>query len=210
VNSAELAAQLRSTSSPDSVYLALALLDESHAPEAAFGSVGDGAGAAALDDGMSRSRGRAVIGSLERAVAANPANLAALWHLAFLQESFDDARAVVVWQQLLHHAPGHLQALGRLGEGLLLLERHEQAQRVGERTLALAEARDCGAEAGRARNVLGRAYLHQGKYQLAEEMFESAAANADGSHWGCAYQSLGQLYSTLGEVELPSVDSDAP
>ncbi len=205
-----LRALLNSTSATDSVYLALALLDESHAPPEALGTVDAAAGAGQTDDGISRARALAVIGSLERAVAANPANLAALWHLASLHEGFDNARAVAVWQQLLAHAPGHLQAMGRLGDGLLLLEQHERAQLVWVKTLALAEARGPGKEAGRARNVLGRLYLRHGQYQLAEEMFKSAAVDADGSHWGCAYQSLGQLYSTLGEVEPPTAGGDAP
>jgi tetratricopeptide (TPR) repeat protein len=205
-----LRALLSSASAADSVYLALALLDQSHAPSEAFGTASSAPGAAPQGGGLSRARAVAVIGSLEQAVAANPANLAALWHLASLHESFDDARAVAVWQDLLAHAPGHLQAMGRLGEGLLLLEQSEQAQLVWVQTLALAEARGRGREAGRARNVLGRLYLRHGQYQLAEEMFKSAAVDADGSHWGCAYQSLGQLYSTLGEVAPPTNRGDAP
>jgi tetratricopeptide (TPR) repeat protein len=129
--------------------------------------------------------------------------------LAFLHESFDDARAVAVWQQLLEQASEHLQAMVRLAEGLLLLEQHAQAQLMGERALSLGGERGDDVEVGRARNVLGRAYLHQGQYHLAEKMFKSAAVSTPGSRWGCAYQSLGQLYTTLGEVDLPPIDATA-
>jgi len=197
---ARLEGLVPSSDAPDSVYLALAVLDETHAPAEVFAEARVAAG------GSTRARAREAIKSLEQAVAANPANLAALWHLAFLQEQSDDARAVAVWTQLVQQAPGHLQALGRLGEGLLLLQRHDQAQLVGERALSLAGTRGDEVQAGRARNVLGRAYLHQGNYQLAEKMFKNAAVLTPGSRWGCAYQSLGQLYTTLGEVELPAMD----
>jgi len=204
---ARLEGLLTSTTPVDAVYLALALLDETHAPAEAFAEAETTAGQ--LADGSSRARALAAIGNLEKAVAANPANLSALWHLAFLHERSDDAHAVALWQQLVQQAPGHLQALGRLGEGLLLLKRHERAQLVGERALDLAEARGEDVQAGRARNVLGRAYLHQGQYQLAEKMFKKSAVQTPGSRWGCAYQSLGQLYTTLGEVDLPAME-DAP
>jgi len=198
---------LTSETAADSVYLALALLDETHAPAEAF--IESKSVAEKGAEGNVRARARAAINNLERAVAANPANLSALWHLAFLHEQSDDARAVAYWQQLVLQAPGHLQALARLGEGLLLLEQHAQAQLVGERALELAEARGDDVQAGRAHNVLGRAYLHQGHYQLAESMFKKAAVQTSGSRWGCAYQSLGQLYTTLGEVDLPAI-KDAP
>jgi len=206
---ASLRGQLQSNAAADSVYLALALLDLSHAPAEAFAEADAAAVQGELGDKKSQTRERALaaIRSLEQAVAANPANLSALWHLAFLQESFDDARAVAVWTQLVEQASQHLQALVRLAEGLLLLGNHAQAQLVGERALALAEDRGANVEAGRARNVLGRAYLHQGHYQLAEKMFKTVAVQTHGSGWGCAYQSLGQLYTTLGEVDLPPIDS---
>jgi len=205
---ARLHGLLESTDSADSVHLALALLDLSHAPAQAFAQADAVPGSGQAGDGGSRTRERALAatGFLEQAVAANPANLSALWHLAFLLESFDDARAVEVWRQLVAQASEHLQALVRLAEGLLLLEDHAQAQEIGERALALAEERGDDVSAGRARNVLGRAYLHQGQYQLAETMFKKAAVSTPGSRWGCAYQSLGQLYTTLGEVDLPPIE----
>ncbi len=205
---ARLTELLTSKTATDSVHLALALLDETHAPTEAF--IESKAVAGQATEGNIRARARAAIINLERAVAANPANLSALWHLAFLHEQSDNARAVAYWQQLVQQAPGHLQALGRLGEGLLLLEQHAQAQLVGERALELAEARGDELQAGRAHNVLGRAYLHQGHYQLAESMFKKAAVQTSGSRWGCAYQSLGQLYTTLGEVDLPTVKDALP
>jgi len=197
--------QLAGGDDTDTVQLALALLYEFHAPDEAFPAAEGEPGGGLLDDGRSRARVLAAIAALELAVATNPSNLAALWQLALLQENFDDRLATRRWQQLLEQAPAHLQALTRLGEGLLLLDEHEAALEAGEQALQLAVSRGDEEEAGRARNVLGRAYLHQGKYSQAEEMFKGAAVRNDGSHWGCAYQSLGQLYATLGESSLPTM-----
>ena len=205
-----LRAQLAGAANKDTIYLALALFYEFHSPDAAFEAQVDGPGAGVLDDGRSRARVSAAIAVLEQAVAANPANTASLWQLALLQENLDDKVAVQSWQALVSHAPGHLQALTRLGEGQILLEQHEQAIETGERALSIATSRSDEQEAGRARNILGRAYLHQRRYEEAEEMFKNAAVRTDGSHWGCAYQSLGQLYATLGEADLPTMEAADP
>ncbi len=205
----QLRDQLSNSDHKDTLYLALALLYEFHAPDAAFPAAEDAPGNGLLDDGRSRARVLAAIAALQLSVEANPTNLAALWQLALLQENFDDKLATQHWQQLIQQAPTHLQALTRLGEGLLLLDKHETARETAERALQLAEARSDEEEAGRARNVLGRAYLHQGKYEQAEEMFKNAAVRKDGSHWGCAYQSLGQLYATLGDSKLPDMGAEA-
>ena len=205
-----LRAQIADARDKDTIYLALALLYEFHSPDAAFPAAKDSAHQGKLDDGRSRGRVNAAISVLEEAVAANPANLAALWQLALLRENLDDRLAVETWQTLVRHAPEHLQALTRLGEGQVLLEQHEQAVATGQRALTLALHRDNEEEAGRARNILGRAFLHQHRYEEAEEMFKNAAVRTDGSHWGCAYQSLGQLYATLGEADLPTMEANDP
>jgi len=206
----QLEARLREmrsdTEAADAAHLALALLYEFHAPDAVFPAASDAADGGVLDDGRSRARVLAALAALELAVRSNPANIAALWQLALLQENVDDKLAVQQWQQLVKQAPEHLQALTRLGEGLLLVEDHEGAGEVGKQALRIALLRGDEEEAGRARNVLGRVYLQQGRYALAEEMLKDAAVRTDGSHWGCAYQSLGQLYATLGDSELPDIN----
>ncbi|MBJ95053.1 MAG: hypothetical protein CMP23_11355 [Rickettsiales bacterium] len=209
---AELRGQLAATKDKATIYLALALLYEFHSPDDAFPSPdrGNQNQPELLDDGRSRARVEAAIEVLELAVQAKPDNTAALWQLAMLQENLNDELAVQTWQALVGHAPDHLQALTRLGEGLLLLDQHQAAMMSAERALALALQRDDELEAGRARNILGRAFLHQRRYQEAEEMFKNAAVRTDGSHWGCAYQSLGQLYATLGEADLPGMTAADP
>jgi len=205
-----LRAQIGDAPDKDTIYLALALLYEFHSPDEAFQAAKDSAHQGKLDDGRSRARVSAAISVLEEATAANPANLAALWQLALLRENLDDRLAVETWQALVQHAPEHLQALTRLGEGQILLEQHEQSVATGQRALTLALHRNNEEEAGRARNILGRAFLHQHRYEEAEEMFKNAAVRTDGSHWGCAYQSLGQLYATLGEADLPTMEASGP
>ncbi|HCP48094.1 MAG TPA: hypothetical protein DIU15_18795 [Deltaproteobacteria bacterium] len=185
----------------DTVYLALALLHARYAPPEAFSSPADGGTPATLDDGNLREPVERAVALLEKSIAANPTNLASLRLFAFLMENLDDERAVQSWQRLVELQPDHIEGLNRLGEGLLLLKRYGQAERVGAQALAVATDRSTEEEAGRARNVLGRAYLQTGRYDLAEKMFKDAAVRTDGSHWGCAYQSLGQLYATLGDLE---------
>jgi len=202
--------QLADAKGKDTIYLALALLYEFHSPDEAFPAEDDAAHQGVLDDGRSLARVSAAISVLSDAVEANPANLAALWQLALLRENLDDRLAVETWQALVRHAPEHLQALTRLGEGQILLEQHEESIATGQRALTLALHRNNEEEAGRARNILGRAFLHQQRYEEAEEMFKNAAVRTDGSHWGCAYQSLGQLYATLGEADLPTMEVSDP
>jgi len=190
----------------DTVYLALALLHARYAPPEAFPASEDER-PATLDDGNLREPVERAVAFLEKSVEANGGNLASRRLLAFLMENLDDERAVQGWQRLVELQPDHLEGLNRLGEGLLLLKQYDEAERIGSQALAVATTQANEEAAGQARNVLGRAYLQTGRYDLAEQMFKDAAVRTDGSHWGCAYQSLGQLYATLGQLDVnPSTE----
>ncbi len=150
---------------------------------------------------------------LDRALEADPGggfavsrNLVAV--LATSHNRVQLMRAVSLFGKLLplHAAGPDLQFLW--GRTLLRLVRLEEAEAATFKAVKLAQAINNVYAVQRAKNTLGRIYVAQGRHEKARRLFKHAILrqnrflyhHTDGTHWGCAYQGLGELYSALGRA----------
>ena len=114
-------------------------------------------------------------------------------------------RSASQYQQLIKQNPGHADAHFGLGRCQLALGQLKAAEETSFRAVKLAQAINNVFAVQRAKNNLGKVYVAQGRYEKARDLFKHAILRknrfhyhrTDGTHWGCAYQGLGELYSTL-------------
>jgi tetratricopeptide (TPR) repeat protein len=100
-----------------------------------------------------------------------------------------------------------LRALNDSAQAHLDAGRAQQARSVAEQTLAAAGDDEVSRDQLRdTRKILGRALEQLGEGAAAEQRLKIALANEDKSHWNCAYQALGVLYSKVGEAHDNPLD----
>ena len=139
-------------------------------------------------------------------------NLAAV--LATGRDEAGLRRALGLYQELIRRNPGDPGAHLGLGRCLLGLGRLAPARQAAFKAVKLAQAINNVYAVQRAKNSLGQIYLAQGQHRQARLLFKNAILRqnrfryhrTDGTHWGCAYQGLGELYSTLGRASTAALD----
>ena len=124
------------------------------------------------------------------------------------------ARAAALFSGMIKRHPGDPSAHLALGRCLLGLARLEEAEATTFKAVKLAQAINNVYAVQRAKNTLGRIYVARGQHARARRLFKHAILRqnrfqyhrTDGTHWGCAYQGLGELYSALGRAATASMD----
>ncbi len=122
--------------------------------------------------------------------------------------------AVKLYRALLKENPSDPGAQFGLGRGLLGLGRLREAEVAAFRAVKLAQAINNVYAVQRAKNSLGKIYVARGRHARARRLFKHAILRqnrfryhrTDGTHWGCAYQGLGELYSALGRAATSTLD----
>ena len=130
-------------------------------------------------------------------------------HSLFLHHEIgQQPEAVKHLQEVVRLDPGDTQAHYKLTKALFLANQTEKARDYAERSIELALAEGNHFEVQEAKHILGRLRMEDGEFQAAEELLKEAIVNADGTHWACAYQALGELYSRVRRE--PEAAEDAP
>ena len=135
-----------------------------------------------------------------QALKINPGNILALGGLASYHELHDDPqKALVLIDKITAIDPKNRPALQRKGRCLLMLKRHGEAEKVLLEALQAARrANDVKSQVA-IREILGKAYLKQGKYARAERILVKAMEQAEAAKVvSCPYAALGELYSITG------------
>jgi len=147
-----------------------------------------------------------VISGLEAAIVADSRRVDAMVQLGEMYELFDDHKANAMWEMAIEHFPHDLEIRNHLGEGYTKTGQSEQARTVALKTIELAAANGTEDQLRKARNIVGTALIQMDRYQEAEKYLKQALVNRDGSHWNCAYQALGVLYSKMGTAHDDPAD----
>jgi len=150
-----------------------------------------------------------VISGLEAAITADSRRVDAMVQLGEMYELFDDHKANAMWEMAIEHYPHDLKIRNHLGEGYTKTGQAEQARTVALKTIELASANGTEDQLRKARNIVGTAYIQMERYAEAEKYLKKALVNRDGSHWNCAYQALGVLYSKMGSAHDNPADDFA-
>ncbi len=148
----------------------------------------------------------AAIKGLESAIAADSRRADAIVQLGKLYDSFDGAKATEMWALAMTHHPHDLNIRNHLGEGYTKTGQFEEARKLSLKTIELGESMGTEAQLRKARNIVGTSLTHLGRYDEAEKYLKLALVNRDGSHWNCAYQALGVLYSKVGTAHVNPFD----
>ncbi len=136
--------------------------------------------------------------NLEAAIEADPRRIEAMRQLGKLYELIAPDKAIEMWELALRHDPHDLDTRNNLGEGYLKNGQPEPALKLARKSIEFGQARSSEEQLRKAYNIVGTALAMMGRYQEAERFLKKALVNRDGSHWNCAYQALGILYSKLG------------
>ncbi|MCZ7581854.1 MAG: hypothetical protein M5R36_00185 [Deltaproteobacteria bacterium] len=118
------------------------------------------------------------------------------------------------WRDALARNPNDIAANTRLAEALLALDRPEEARRAALYAAKLAQAYNNVYRLQRAKTVLGRIEMKATNYRGAEQLFRDSVLRrarfnyhrTDGTHWACAYQGMGELYTRLGTNKATQSD----
>ncbi len=157
-------------------------------------------------DGELLAEAQQVISGLEAAIAADSRRVDAMVQLGEMYELFDDHKANAMWETAIEHYPHDLEIRNHLGEGYTKTGQAEQARTVALKTIELAAANGTEEQLRKARNIVGTALVQMEQYPEAEKYLKEALVNRDGSHWNCAYQALGVLYSKMGTAHDDPAD----
>ncbi len=141
--------------------------------------------------------------AFERALAVNPKSVRALEGLAKYHELRKDFRAAMaVDEKLIAVAPGNLKAYEHKGRCQLRLGQYARAERTLQEVLRRARAAGDKRAVIFAQELLGKAYLKQRKFRLAEQVLLAAVEAAEASKVAaCPYAALGELYTLTGRQE---------
>ena len=126
-------------------------------------------------------------------------------------EAGEPEEAVAHFEQVRLLNPEDSLIRYRLAKVSFLAEKPERTRRYAQEAIEYALASDNHFEVQEAKHILGRLAMEQGDFRSAEALIKEALINEDGSHWACAYQGLGELYSRIqdnGAVKLQQAAAD--
>lgn len=141
----------------------------------------------------------------EEVTRMNPDNPEALRGLGRYFLTRDADRAKELFEKVVALSPDDTEARRLLGMASFAAGDYSQAERIFRRALEEAEKTGAEGQLRQAREFLGRIYLAQQKYELAEQYLLAAADGLDSyvrekqNYWGCPYQALGVLYAELSQ-----------
>jgi tetratricopeptide (TPR) repeat protein len=162
------------------------------------------------DNGYFVAETQAAIAGLEAAVEIDPRRVGAIIQLAKLYDTLPPEKAVAMWEKAVKHRPHDLEIRNHLGEAYTRSAQFEEAMVLSLKSIELAEAQGTEAHMRKARNIVGTSLSELGRYEEAEKYLKLALVNRDGSHWNCAYQALGILYSKVGKAHDNPLDPFEP
>ena len=138
-----------------------------------------------------------------KALKENPRDLRALVGMAKYHELRRDYRAALAAdQRALGLDPQNLTVLIHKARCLLELKQDAQAEEILLSTRERAKGKKDARALVFIEELLGKVYIRQGKYVLAEEMLLRAVNQAEASKVAaCPYAALGELYSITGRAD---------
>ena len=131
------------------------------------------------------------------AVALRPDHGLADFALGEMFETKEPEQAVVHFDRVRSLRPDDSLLRYRLAKVSFLAEQPERTRRYAEEAIEFAQAEGNHFEVQEAKHILGRLAMESGDFRTAETLIKEALLNKDGSHWACAYQGLGELYSRI-------------
>lgn len=138
----------------------------------------------------------------ERAIELKPKSAEAILGLAIVYQNTNkknlaEKRAL----KAVAIEPSNPATLLEAGRCLYEVGSYEKAKSVFERVLSLLKTKRKSGQTtleDKVKNLLGKTFMKMGEFEKAETYLMDSA-NEDGKKgWACAYQSLGELYSTMG------------
>ena len=139
----------------------------------------------------------------EKALKGNPQDPRALQGLAKYYEFRGDYRsALSMDQRILAKDPHNQYILNHMARCLLMIKQYARAEEVLLKALQRAKNNKDSRALIFTHELLGNAYLRQGKYRLAEKALLWAVNKAEASKVAaCPYAALGELYSITGRAD---------
>lgn len=143
--------------------------------------------------------------------AARPGETLASFALGELFETGEPEEAVVHFERVRALRGEDALLRYRLAKVSFLAEKPERTRRYADEAIEFARATGNHFEVQEALHILGRLAMEKGDFRSAETLIKEALINEDGSHWACAYQGLGELYSRIqdeGTLTLQTTAAD--
>jgi len=137
---------------------------------------------------------------LEKAVELAPQRVDAMIQLGEMYDMRSNRKAVTMWARAARHLPDDLDIRNHLGEAYTKTGQYPEARDVALESVKIGASYGTEEQLRKAHNIVGTALTEMGEYELAEKHLKLALVNSDGSHWSCAYQALGVLYSKVGQA----------
>ena len=140
---------------------------------------------------------------LRKALDHNPRSARALeWLSHYHEQRQEYGKALSASERWLAAAPHELRAMVAVGRSLLDLKHYARAEQALKKALERSRKQGDDTTLIKAQEYLGKVYMLQGKYKLAERVLLDSVKTFKQSKMklaACPYASLGALYSTMGD-----------